>query len=91
MALARYSPTTAPAKEFMYRASQLRGLNIHRRTFSNSPLFLQALYGMAGEQGAQGATTSTGKAEAGSKDNTVREVKILMLHGKRQSDGTTAA
>lgn len=71
----------------MYRPCQLRRLAVHHRKFSNSSLILQ--YGMAGERGEQGATTSTGAAEAGSKDNTMREVKILMLHGKRQSDGIT--
>ncbi|POS81190.1 serine hydrolase [Diaporthe helianthi] len=35
--------------------------------------------------GGQGVTTSTGLAEAGSKDKTMREVKILMLHGYTQS------
>lgn len=34
----------------------------------------------------RGATTSAGPAEAKPKDNTMREVKILMLHGKQLSD-----
>jgi hypothetical protein len=35
--------------------------------------------------GDQSSTTSAGPAGAKPKDNTMREVKILMLHGKPQS------
>jgi hypothetical protein len=67
----------------MYRPSMLRGLTLHTREFSTSPLFCRHYTAMVGDQGA---TTPTGPAQVKPKDNTMREVKILMLHGKHHSD-----
>lgn len=67
----------------MYRLFKLRGLTLHQRKIPNSSLFCSHYTVMAGDQDA---TTSAGAAEVKLKDNTMREVKILMLHGKNQSD-----
>lgn len=37
--------------------------------------------------GEHGATASTGPAEVKPKENAMREVKILMLHGKSSAHG----
>lgn len=65
----------------MHRSSRLRGLNIHHRPVLSSFLSCRHCTVMAGDQGATGA--SAGPAETKPKDDTMREIKILMLHGEK--------
>lgn len=63
----------------MYRLPRLRGLNLHYKPFATT--FLSCRYSTA-MAGNQSATASAGPAEVKPTENAMREVKILMLHGK---------
>lgn len=73
------SPPLHPEQDFMYRLPRLGGLNLHYKPIRTSHTFCRHCTNMAGDQGV---TASAGPSGFEPRENAIREVKILMLHGK---------